>query len=139
MALSPGQLNAIDVVERIAAALSLVGTLFIIGTFLFSHEYRKPANRLIFHAAWGNIMSCVTCTIAMSGPHQGEDSALCQAQGFFMQWSVNLLSFLICASSDRWLAGSIGLCGRMFSGDYASPSMCGLRSSGDTAILGYKN
>jgi hypothetical protein len=135
MAISSEQLNAIEIVKRVSSAFSLIGTLFIIITFLVSHEYRKPPNRLIFYAAWGNIMSCVTCTIALAGPRKGEDSDLCQAQAFFMQWLVNSLRFLIRTVSNH----SIGLCGRMFSGDSVSRSTCGLRSSADTTLPDYRS
>jgi hypothetical protein len=88
MEFTPEQIYAIDIAQRVSAALSFVGVFFIIGTFAFSHEYRKPANRIIFHAAWGNLMSSITSTMATAAPARGDNSALCQCQAVFMQWQV---------------------------------------------------
>ena len=75
--------------ERITASISIVGILFIILTYLFASGFCKPINRLVFYASWGNLGLCIVALISMSGPDAGQDSALCQFQGFMAQlWVV---------------------------------------------------
>ena len=71
--------------ERITASLSIIGILFIIFTYLFSSSFSKPINRLVFYASWGNLGLCIVALISMNGPDAGQDSALCQFQGFMAQ------------------------------------------------------
>lgn len=84
-ALTQDQFRAIEITERLTSTLSLVGTSYIIVTFLTSHAFRKPINRLVFYAAWGNIVCNVGTLMSRSGIHAGEGSALCQLQGFLIQ------------------------------------------------------
>ncbi|KAI9880727.1 MAG: hypothetical protein M1830_001010 [Pleopsidium flavum] len=85
MALSTEQLKAIEVTERIASILSLLGTSYIIVTFITAPAFRKPINRLVFYASWGNIICNVATLISRSGIDAGIGSALCQFQGFLIQ------------------------------------------------------
>lgn len=85
MALTPDQLKAIELTERLASILSLLGTSYIIITFLTSSAFRRPINRLVFYAAWGNIACNVGTLISRSGINAGEGSPLCQLQGFLIQ------------------------------------------------------
>lgn len=71
--------------ERIVASLSIAGIFFIILTYLFSSSFSKPINRLVFYASWGNLGLCVVALISTNGPDAGQDSALCQFQGFMAQ------------------------------------------------------
>ncbi|KAL8989607.1 MAG: hypothetical protein Q9169_008323 [Polycauliona sp. 2 TL-2023] len=71
--------------ERIISSASVVGILFIILTYMFSSAFSKPINRLVFYASWGNLGLCIVALISMDGPDAGEDSALCQFQGFMAQ------------------------------------------------------
>ncbi|KAL2003617.1 hypothetical protein VTN02DRAFT_3163 [Thermoascus thermophilus] len=86
MSFNESQLRAIEDTERACSALSLVGTSAIIGTFLASRSFRKPINRLVFYASWGNILSNVATLISRSGILHGIGSPLCQFQGFLIQW-----------------------------------------------------
>lgn len=54
--LTPQQLHKLEVTERVASCFSLIGTSFILFTFLYSPVFRKPVNRLIFYASWGNTL-----------------------------------------------------------------------------------
>jgi hypothetical protein len=88
MGLSEQQMWAISATERVCSTVSLIGTFVIVTTFIWSTSFRKPINRLVFYASWGNIMANVAAIIAQDGIHIGVDSALCQFQGFLIQWSV---------------------------------------------------
>ncbi|KAJ5381077.1 uncharacterized protein N7496_003505 [Penicillium cataractarum] len=83
---SPEQLSAISITERVCSAVSLVGTFVIVATFIGSRSFRKPINRLVFYASWGNIMANIATLISQSGIHAGVGSPLCQFQAFLIQW-----------------------------------------------------
>lgn len=85
MALTPDQLKAIEITERLASILSLLGTAYIIITFLASPAFRKPINLLVFYAAWGNVVCNVATLISRSGIDAGGGSPLCRLQGFLIQ------------------------------------------------------
>ncbi|MCJ1254764.1 hypothetical protein MMC24_002580 [Lignoscripta atroalba] len=77
---------AIETTERVASIFSLIGTTFIFFTFIISPALRKPINRLIFYASWGNTMYNVATLISQEGIKAGKNSPLCQIQGFLIQW-----------------------------------------------------
>jgi len=85
MPLSAGQLRAIEITERVASTFSLLGTLFVIGTFLASSAFHKPINRLVFWASWGNMITSVATLISRAGIRAGINSPLCQIQSFIIQ------------------------------------------------------
>lgn len=85
MVLTDQQFYAIEVTERLGSALSLVGTAFIIGTFLYDKAFHRPINRLVFYASWGNIMANVGTLISMSAIDLGVNKPLCQFQAFMIQ------------------------------------------------------
>lgn len=86
MLLATKELFAISVTERVCSGISLLGTCIIVATFLASSAFRKPINRLIFYASWGNLISNVATMISQSGIQAGTDSCLCQFQAFMIQW-----------------------------------------------------
>ena len=88
MALSSGRLLAIEITERTCSVVSLLGALIIIVTFLCDRAFRKPINRLIFYATWGNVMANVATLISTSGIGLGVNAPLCQFQAFLISWSV---------------------------------------------------
>ncbi|MCJ1272515.1 hypothetical protein MMC21_000301 [Puttea exsequens] len=83
--LTKDQLHDLEVTERIASCFSLLGTSFILFTFVYSPAFRKPVNRLIFYASWGNTMMNIATLISQTGIRAGGDSHLCQFQGFLIQ------------------------------------------------------
>ncbi|KAF3395716.1 hypothetical protein F1880_007317 [Penicillium rolfsii] len=83
---SQEQLSAISITERVCSAVSLVGTFVIVVTFIGSRSFRKPINRLVFYASWGNLMANIATLISQSGMHAGMSSPLCQFQAFLIQW-----------------------------------------------------
>ncbi|KAE8328999.1 hypothetical protein BDV39DRAFT_173017 [Aspergillus sergii] len=86
MSLSEQQLYAISATERVCSAISLTGTAIIVVSFLGSSAFRKPINRLVFYASWGNLMTSIATVISQSGIHMGLNSPLCQLQAFLIQW-----------------------------------------------------
>jgi hypothetical protein len=79
-------MHAVEVTEKVCSVFSLLGTTFIITTFLSDKSFHKPINRLVFFAAWGNIMSNVATLISTSGIRLGVNSSLCQFPAFLIQW-----------------------------------------------------
>ncbi|KAL4870193.1 hypothetical protein BDV12DRAFT_166364 [Aspergillus spectabilis] len=86
MSLSADQLYAISATERTCSTISLTATSIIIVSFLSSPSFRKPINRLVFYASFGNIMANVATLISQSGIKAGTNSNLCQIQAFLIQW-----------------------------------------------------
>ncbi|KAL1884790.1 hypothetical protein Plec18167_002382 [Paecilomyces lecythidis] len=86
MSLSAYESRFIEVSERVCSVLSLIGTSIIIGTFISSNLFRKPINRLVFYASWGNILSNVATMISVAGYANGIKTPLCLVQAFFIQW-----------------------------------------------------
>lgn len=85
MLLTTGQTTAIEVAERVSSVLSLLGASFTIITFLTDKAFHKPINRLVFYAAWGNVLGNIFTLIGAYGVSLGEHSPLCQLQGFMLQ------------------------------------------------------
>ncbi|KAB8072855.1 Nnf1-domain-containing protein [Aspergillus leporis] len=86
MSFSEKELHAISTTERVCSAISLTGTTVIVASFLGSNAFRKPINRLVFYASWGNMMANIATVISQSGIHMGINSPLCQFQAFLIQW-----------------------------------------------------
>lgn len=86
MSLTENQTLAIEIAERTASSFSVLGAAFIITTFVSNRRFRKPINRLVFYAAWGNLSANIGTMMSVSGVRQGSDSTLCQFQGFLVQW-----------------------------------------------------
>ena len=83
--LTRNQLHDLETTERIASCFSLVGTTFIFVTFVYSPAFRKPVNRLIFYASWGNTLCNIATLMSQAPVRAGPDSHLCQFQGFLIQ------------------------------------------------------
>ncbi|GFF96835.1 LOW QUALITY PROTEIN: hypothetical protein IFM47457_11087 [Aspergillus lentulus] len=86
MALTEEQLRAVSLAERVGGTASLLGCLLIFITYCVSAAFRRPINRLIFYASFGNIFSAVASLMSMDGITAGPNSALCQTQAFFIQY-----------------------------------------------------
>ncbi|KAH7078815.1 hypothetical protein BKA63DRAFT_563484 [Paraphoma chrysanthemicola] len=86
--LLPSQIRAIEICTRTMSVLSLMGSCYILTTFLCFNWFRKPINRLVFYATLGNIMANVATLISTSGiPNDPlELSPLCEFQGVLIQW-----------------------------------------------------
>lgn len=82
------ELQVLAITERVSSAISFVGCMFVVLTFMASCRFRTPVNRLIFFATWGNILGICATATSRSGIIAGEDTALCQWQAVFIQWYV---------------------------------------------------
>jgi hypothetical protein len=85
MALTDTQFYVIQITERTASALSLLGAAFILSTFSVNKNFHKPINRLVFYACFGNVMANIGTLISTSGVTSGAEGPLCQFQGFLIQ------------------------------------------------------
>ncbi|KAJ6026413.1 uncharacterized protein N7446_004985 [Penicillium canescens] len=105
MALTDEQLRAISIAERVGGSSSLLGCAFIITTYCASTAFRKPVNRLIFYASFGNIFSAVASLMSRDGVTEGRNSALCLAQAFFIQyWMPTDSLWSFCMAVNIYLA-----------------------------------
>ena len=68
-ALTPNELRHLELTERVASCFSLVGTSFILFTFICSPAFRKPVNRLIFYASWGYVHFPILSAALVLLPH----------------------------------------------------------------------
>lgn len=86
--LTEDQVNAIRICTRTMSVLSLLGSCYIISTFICFPIYRKLINRLVFYATWGNIMANVATLISTAGIPKDTQllSPLCEFQGVLIQW-----------------------------------------------------
>src|SRR6266576_3139830 len=91
MDFSEKQFRAFEMATRVSSSLSIIGTLYIVGTFLSCPRFRQPINRLVFYASWGNLFSNVATMISRSGITAGETSPLCLGQSFFIQMCACLM------------------------------------------------
>ncbi|KAH6979185.1 hypothetical protein EDB82DRAFT_558807 [Fusarium venenatum] len=81
--LSLGDVRVITVIQQVCSVLSIVGCLFIIGTFCLCDAFHKPINRLVFYASFGNIMASV-CFIMADSFVRVPNGAGCQTQAFLL-------------------------------------------------------
>ncbi|CAD6594551.1 MAG: hypothetical protein ASARMPREDX12_009539 [Alectoria sarmentosa] len=86
--LTAGQSRALETTERVASCFSLIGTIFIFVTFVSSPNFRRPINRLVFYASWGNTLCNIGTLMSESPIRAGANSHLCQFQGFLIQMFV---------------------------------------------------
>ena len=103
--LTPSQLSALQITERLTSALSLLGFLFVVLTYIFCEGFKKPVNRLIFYAAWSNLGTTIVGFISRDGVRAGRDSALCQFQAFAFQYFGGVdVYWALCMSLNVYLA-----------------------------------
>lgn len=86
MSLTAIQTQDVIITERVASALSLAGAAFVLITFSLNDKFRKPINRLVVYATFGNIITNVATLISTGGIEAGRGSSLCQFQAFLIQW-----------------------------------------------------
>lgn len=86
MPLTASQKQDIIIIERISSILSLIGAAFVIVTFVFNEKFRKPINRLVFLATFGNVLTNVATLISVHGIEAGSGSPVCHFQAFLIQW-----------------------------------------------------
>ncbi|KAF2270920.1 family A G protein-coupled receptor-like protein [Lojkania enalia] len=86
--LTARQMLAVNVSERVMSVLSILGSSFIMFTFIRWHFFRKPINRLVFFAAFGNILTNIATLMATSAIPEAPVTwtPLCEFQGILIQW-----------------------------------------------------
>ncbi|PVH95860.1 hypothetical protein DM02DRAFT_536455 [Periconia macrospinosa] len=78
------------------SALSVLGSIFIIITFLKWSYFRKPINRLVFYTAFGNLLGNIATFMGTSAiPNAHELTPVCEFQGILIQWFMAADSFLV--------------------------------------------
>ncbi|KAJ5180878.1 hypothetical protein N7492_004088 [Penicillium capsulatum] len=85
MTLSHEQIASIGITGRVTSVLSILGSFTIIGAFASSRHFRSPIHRIIFFNAFYNLWDSVGTMISVDGPLAGDQSSLCQFQGFVLQ------------------------------------------------------
>jgi hypothetical protein len=85
MNLTAPERATIQIVERLGAAISLVGVCFIFIAYGLFKRVRTVPNTFIFFASIANVGASIACLIGYAGILAGEESALCQAQGFLLE------------------------------------------------------
>ncbi|CAG1967279.1 unnamed protein product [Fusarium graminearum] len=81
--LSPVDVRVIAVIQQVCSVLSIIGCLFIIGTFCLCDAFHKPINRLVFYASFGNMIASICFILADSFVKVPEGTG-CQAQAFLI-------------------------------------------------------
>lgn len=79
------ELKVIEFAERITSGFSILGCSFVIVTFISMKIFRKPINRLVFYATFGNLATNLATMISRNGIWGGTDSPICQIQAFLIQ------------------------------------------------------
>lgn len=101
--LTASKANAIETAERVSSVFSVAGAGLIIITFLLDQRFRKPINRLVFYASWGNLFANVATLISREGIKAGLNAPLCQFQAFLIQWYVPCYCLPIRAKTARFM------------------------------------
>jgi hypothetical protein len=86
--LTDEQLLGIEVSTRFSSVASILGSLFVVCTFLFLPYFRKSTARLILYATWGNMATNVATLVSTSAIPKDPARVipLCEAQAFLIQW-----------------------------------------------------
>ncbi|RMZ72235.1 camp receptor [Pyrenophora seminiperda CCB06] len=101
--LSHGEGFALVMATRASSVLSVLGSMFIISTFVYFPFFRKPINRLVFFATFGNMLTNVATMMSTAVLPKGTlaPSGLCQFQGLLIQWFMVADSFwVLCMATN---------------------------------------
>lgn len=90
------QVNSLKLATEICGALSLIGSVCIIGVFVFYPRYRNSTTKLTVLMAFADLLSIIAKVLGRAGPNAGVNSVLCQGQAFLMQWG-DIASLLLTA------------------------------------------
>lgn len=84
-ALTRNHIDMIVIFERLGAALSVIGVLFIFAAYAAFKRLRSVPNTFIVFASFANLGASIACLIGYSGVLAGSNSHLCQAQAFMFE------------------------------------------------------
>lgn len=85
MYLTPEERNTLQHIERLGAAISLVGVCCIFAAYVSFKRVRTVPNTFIFFASIANVGASIACLIGSSGIDAGDQSVLCQTQAFLLE------------------------------------------------------
>jgi Slime mold cyclic AMP receptor len=80
MSLSVAALGMNQILIKVAASLSFLGSLSIIISYSTMKEFRLSSNRLVFFMSFYDLLGSIGTGIAKYGYSQGENTGLCQFQ-----------------------------------------------------------
>lgn len=92
--LSPTQIEILITIERTGAGLSMVAITLTLLSFMLFKRLRTTPNIFIVLASIANAGASIASMIGYDGLDKGEDSTLCQGQGFIFEWFVITLATL---------------------------------------------
>lgn len=84
--LSTNHINTLITIERTGAGLSMAAILLTVAPFLAFKKLRTTPNTFLVFASMANAGASVASMIGYDGLRMGEESTLCQAQGFIFEW-----------------------------------------------------
>ncbi|PNP46909.1 hypothetical protein TGAMA5MH_01862 [Trichoderma gamsii] len=84
--LSPRQVEILITIERTGAGLSMVAITLTLLSFFLCKRLRTTPNIFIMLASIANAGASIASMIGYDGLDKGEESTLCQGQGFIFEW-----------------------------------------------------
>ncbi|TWU71036.1 hypothetical protein ED733_001476 [Metarhizium rileyi] len=84
--LSTNHINTLITLERTGASLSMAAIVLTVGSFLAFQKLRTTPNVFLVFASIANAGASVASMMGYDGLRAGEESTLCQAQGFIFEW-----------------------------------------------------
>ncbi|KHN98964.1 G-protein coupled receptor [Metarhizium album ARSEF 1941] len=84
--LSTDHINTLITIERTGAGLSMAAILLTVVSFVAFKKLRTTPNTFLVFASVANAGASVASMIGYDGLRMGEESTLCQAQGFIFEW-----------------------------------------------------
>lgn len=114
--LSPRQIEILITIERTGAGLSMVAIALTLLSFFLFKRLRTTPNIFIILASIANAGASIASMIGYDGLDKGEESTLCQGQGFIFEWWV--VDFVTMAYRSRMNNefGHLGSCNRIHGG-----------------------
>lgn len=84
--LTPDQISTLIAIERTGASLSMAAITVTVASFIAIPRLRSTPNMFLVFASVANAGASIASMVGYDGLLQGENSALCQAQGFIFEW-----------------------------------------------------
>ncbi|KAK5988178.1 hypothetical protein PT974_12318 [Cladobotryum mycophilum] len=84
--LTPHQIKVLITIERAGAGLSMGAIALTVLSFIFFRKLRTTPNLFLVFASIANAGASIASMMGYDGLVRGENSALCQVQGFIFEW-----------------------------------------------------
>lgn len=88
--LTSKQTEVLITIERTGAGLSMVAVTLTVLSYLLFKKLRTTPNLFLVFVSIANAGASVASMIGLNGLQMGENSLLCQTQGFIFEWYVGL-------------------------------------------------